>query len=187
MEYEREPKPLRGIYVILRSRALVLDAGDHVTRLTLTPHGIDYEVLRLEHGTESLADGWTSDAEELETHPSGPAAESKAQKDPPAEITGKLKTKPKEGRADARGNATAWAKFAAHEEGRDEAHMYSATFHRASARLALALERDTTITVQCYVRPSAQPNRMDSMSVFRIIGHALEADGGPAAEPPSHE
>jgi hypothetical protein len=93
-------------------------------------------------------------------------------------VTGRLKTRAKEGRADRSGKPTAWAKLAAHEEGQEAAHMYSATFHRHTARIALALEHDAQVTVQGYVRPSANPNRMDALSVFNIVAYP----GKPARE-----
>jgi hypothetical protein len=88
-----------------------------------------------------------------------------------ATITGKLKSQPREGRSDGAGNPTAWAKLAAHEEGRDEAHMYSATFHRHTVALALRLEKEMIVTVKGYVRESADPTRMDGLSVFGVINY----------------
>ena len=40
-------------------------------------------------------------------------------------FTGKLKTKPKEGRRTTKGKPTAWAIFAAHDEEQEEAKAYS--------------------------------------------------------------
>jgi hypothetical protein len=85
------------------------------------------------------------------------------------QLTGKLKSKPKAGRPDSQGKPTVWAKFAAHIEGEPEAHMFSTTFHRASAEQALKFEKDERITVQGYIRPSQEPGRMDMLSVFAIL------------------
>jgi hypothetical protein len=84
------------------------------------------------------------------------------------QLSGKLKSKPKPDRPDSQGKPTVWAKFAAHIEGESEAHMFSTTFHRASAEQALTFEREDRITVQGYIRPSQEPGRMDALSVFAI-------------------
>lgn len=84
-------------------------------------------------------------------------------------LVGRLKSTPREGRPDSRGRPTAWAKLAVHEEGRDSARMFSATFHAATTSKALALSSDAQVIVEGYVRPSDDPKRMDAVSVFSLI------------------
>jgi hypothetical protein len=88
-------------------------------------------------------------------------------------LTGKLKSKPKAGRPDSRGKPTTWCKLAVHEEGHEGARMYSTTFHRAAADQALKLVTDQVISVQGYVRPSSDPERMNQLSVFNILSPKL--------------
>ncbi len=84
-------------------------------------------------------------------------------------LTGRLKAKPKEGRADRSGNPTAYARFSAHVEGEREAHDYIATFHRHTAAVALGLPSSAKITVEGYPHPSSSSNRLDSFSVINIL------------------
>jgi len=96
------------------------------------------------------------------------------EKEPTITVTGRLKTEPREGRPDSRGNPTAWARLTAHEEGREDAHLYSATFHRHTAKIALGLEREAQITVQGYAHLSEDPGakRLDTISVVNILNYS---------------
>ena len=102
-----------------------------------------------------------------------PALEAVAsdEKEAGVTLTGRLKTKPRPGRPDSKGKPTAWARFAAHQVGEDEAHMYSASFHRHTAQIALELSAEDRLTVQGYPHPSEDPNRMDTFNVFNIIDY----------------
>lgn len=84
-------------------------------------------------------------------------------------LVGRLKSTPREGRPDGRGRPTAWAKLAVHQEGRESAHMYSATFHAATTSKVLALAADSQIIVEGYIRASNDPSRMDALSVFSLV------------------
>lgn len=88
-------------------------------------------------------------------------------------LQGKLKSKPSEGRPDARGNTTAWARFAAHEEDRDGAHLYSTTFHKHTAGIALSLDNNAPLTVQGYLHEQDDPGsrRLDTLSVINVIDY----------------
>jgi hypothetical protein len=90
-------------------------------------------------------------------------------------LTGRLKSKPREGRPDTRGNPTVWARLAVHEEGSEKAQLYSATFHRHTARIALGLNLDAAITVQGYPHFSDNPDRMPTLSVINIVSYPSKA------------
>lgn len=96
-----------------------------------------------------------------------PTADSSGQKT--MRLAGRLKSAPRVGRPDSRGRPTAWAKLACHEEGRDSAKMYSATFHGGTTNKALTLEAESHVVVEGYVRVSDDSKRMDAISVFKII------------------
>lgn len=90
-----------------------------------------------------------------------------------AVLSGRLKSTPREGKADRSGNPTAWARFAAHEEGQRDARFYIATFHRHTARIALGLPREVRLTVEGYLHRSNDPTgrRLDTISVFNLIAY----------------
>lgn len=159
MTQEHGPERLRSIHIDLATRSVTFQAEGSATRLVWGVEGLLYEVL----GARSIAD---RSAEEPTSQPASDEA-----CDATVTVTGRLKTRAKEGRPDRSGKPTAWAKLAAHEEGQEAAHLYSATFHRHTARIALALEQDAQVTVQGYVRPSSNPNRMDALSVFNIVAY----------------
>lgn len=91
----------------------------------------------------------------------------------PVVLSGRLKSQPREGRPDSRGRPTAWTRLAVHEDDRPDAHLYSATFHRGSARIALRLAADAAITVEGYPHLSSDPSagRLDTLSVFRVLDY----------------
>ena len=90
---------------------------------------------------------------------------------PTVTLTGRLKTRPKPGRPDGKGNPTAWAMLAVHEEGSHAARMLSTTFHRHTAGIATGLPQDSVITADGYVRKNPDPTKSDSYSVFRLINY----------------
>jgi hypothetical protein len=160
---DRAPSPpyqglLRTLQFDLQAMTVTLETVDRATiTLQLTEAGVV---------TSVQAAAPTEDA----VFPaSDPSADQTSAGKILATITGKLKSRPRQGRPDANGNPTAWAKLAAHEDGLVEARMYSATFHRHTAALALSLDKDTTVTVRGYVRRSSDPGRMDGLSVFGIV------------------
>lgn len=168
-ETERSPVPLRAIHINLESRAVIFEAQNGLsTQITLSPEGLLYALiqppLRSERAVEQpLPDG---PAEALAPGPRAEKASSTV-------VTGRLKTQPKEGRPDNQGHPTAWARLAVHEEGLPSAHLYSATFHRASRRIALTLAVNDQITVEGYPHPSGDPaeKRLDTLSIFRFLNY----------------
>ena len=86
-------------------------------------------------------------------------------------LTGRLTTKPREGKADRSGHSTAYARFAAHEPDRQGPHDYIASFHRHTVRIALGLPRDAQITVEGYPHPSQDEKRLDTFSVINLVSY----------------
>jgi hypothetical protein len=156
---ERQPERLKTIHIDLEARTIIFQAGQTETKLTFSTEGLLYEVLGADPITDRSVDRLTGESDGAK------------EKESSVTLTGRLKTQPKEGRADRRGKPTAWAKLAVHEGARDQAKMYSATFHRHTAKIALGLRRDALITVQGYVRESAAPQRMDSVSILNLLAY----------------
>jgi hypothetical protein len=98
-------------------------------------------------------------------------AEPAEEKESTITLSGRLKSIPKEGRVDGSGFPTAWARFAAHEAGVNQAHMYLATFHRHSREIALGLKIDAPIIVEGYPHTSTEPGKTDTLSVVHIIDY----------------
>jgi hypothetical protein len=179
MSAENEEKylHLRAIHIDLVGKAIVFEAEDRTaTKLVLTPQGILYQLLHSSPPIDRAVDQLTSSARDdvISESPadfSSREASAAKQKSPTVTLTGRLKSLPKEGRPDAQGHPTAWARFAAHEEGYESGHLYLATFHRASRRIALALAVNDQITVEGYSHPSGDPmgKRLDTLSIFRLL------------------
>jgi hypothetical protein len=111
-------------------------------------------------------------AQPAETVPSAsPASTADAAKEKEKTITlsGKLKSKAQPGKPDRSGKPTAYADFAAHVEGEENAHYYVATFHRHTREIALKLAKEAPITVTGYPHPSTSPKRTDTFSVVNIV------------------
>lgn len=162
-EHERSAVNLSAVYISLKDRFITFEAEDETaTRLTFSAEGILYEVL----GPYSLAD---RAVERLISADETTEADPAKEKERTITVTGRLKTQPRIGRPDSRGNPTAWATLAAHEEGRDGPHVWSLSFHRHTAKIALTLEKDAQVTVHGYPRQSSDPQRMDGLSVFNIL------------------
>jgi hypothetical protein len=107
--------------------------------------------------------------EEVEA-PVSPASAAK-EKEKTAILTGKLKSKPQSGRNDRSGKPTAYADFAAHVEGEEDAHYYKATFHRNTRNIALKLPAEAQITVFGYPHPRNSPRSRDTFSVVNIVDY----------------
>ena len=148
-------------------------------RIRLSGFHVDLEnkVIRLEAGGEPFAqlryepqDG-TIIFESLRTFPASSAEEAKEQEQHVI-FTGKLKTKPKEGRRTTKGKPTAWAIFAAHDEEQEEAHLYSTSFTDSARPIALRLSQDAQITVKGYPpKPATEEGRNDRLNVFAILNY----------------
>lgn len=156
--------PLTGIQIDLKERSITFTTEDQATRLLLTPQGILYQLVRRTAIAERSVQKLVADDTQAESD-----ATISSEKDPTVTLSGKLKSKPRQGRADGQGNPTAWARFAAHEPGTEEAHFYLATFHRHTAEIALKLLPDAALTVQGYPHPSQHKDRLDTFSVVNIV------------------
>ncbi|GAC1344537.1 MAG: hypothetical protein NVSMB27_05640 [Ktedonobacteraceae bacterium] len=164
---------LTGIYLDLPRKTVVLAAGvEIVGALSLTESGIIFDARpravndldgRIEEAAEVLTPGASS--------PPTESVSSETEKPKAVTLQGKLKSKPQPGRPDSRGNKTAWARFAAHEEDRDGAHLYSTTFHKHTVEIALGLDKDTSLTVQGYPHLQEDPGtkRLDTLSVINLL------------------
>lgn len=150
---------------------------EHVEGLPLTAIYINLEEHRVElessHGTvasvsfPSVGTIYFNGGEPRPTDSvSGP---EDGEKNRPIVLTGRLKNKPREGRADRSGNPTAYARFSAHVEGEEGPHDYIATFHRHTTQLALGLAANAQITVEGYPHASQSEKRLDSFSVINVL------------------
>ena len=160
---------LSGIHLNLDERSITFEADRQpVARVTLAPEGVIFEAI-------PPTDGPTLPAETMAEIPTSatPEPTPRREPEPRSVLPGKLKTKPRAGKPDRRGNPTAWARFAAHIEGEDEAHLFSATFHRHTAKIALTLERNDPLTIEGYAHPSTDPagTRLDSFSVINLVAY----------------
>jgi hypothetical protein len=177
-EQQEGPVPLRRIAIDLQEHSITFETdGQAATRLTLTSAGVLYQLLGSPLITERSVDQLTTPARDdvaaLAEDPLPIEPDTAKQRNPTVALTGRLKSQPKEGRPDNQGHPTAWATFAAHEEESERGHLYSATFHRASRRIALSLAVNDQITVEGYAHPSGDPTgkRLDTLSVFRLLNY----------------
>ncbi len=109
----------------------------------------------------------------LETLLAAPAMETEPLRESQRTVTltGRLKTKPREGKADRSGNHTAYARFTGHDPDRQGPHDYIATFHRNTAPKALQLAKNAQITVEGYQHPSGSDKRLDTLSVINLVNY----------------
>ena len=130
----------------------------------LTHLGLTKEARATKRFVETLA--------ELGTVPESIYAGENKEEEEHAIFTGKLKTKPKEGRRTTKGKPTAWAIFAAHDEEQEEAKAYSTGFTDSARTIALSLSQDAQITVKGYPPiPATEEGRNDRLHVFAILNH----------------
>lgn len=169
--------PLTGIYLDLPSKTVVLAAKDQlVASVRLTPEGLVFQAnpdpatpLQPSETVPTLS----PDEGSSPTTPDLAGTVIETEKPKAVTLQGKLKNKPRVGRPDSRGNPTAWARFAAHEDDRENAHMYSATFHKHTASIALGLEAEMPLTLQGYPHEHDDPGskRMDTLSVITLLDY----------------
>ena len=130
----------------------------------LTHLGLTKEARATERFVETLA--------ELGTVPESIHTEEGKEEEEHVIFTGKLKTKPKEGRPTTKGKPTAWAIFAVHDEEQEEAKAYSTSFTGSARPIALRLSQDAQITVKGYPPiPATEEGRRDRLHVFAILNH----------------
>jgi hypothetical protein len=152
MESGYDHSPLRFIHIDVKSGLTVL-VGEDGRAISCNPNLLLQKLL-------SPASPELTPAEPVE------------EKESTVTLSGRLKSVPKEGRVDGSGFPTAWARFAAHQEGSNQAHMYLATFHRKSREIALGLKPDAHIIVECYPpHPANEPGKSDTLSVIHIINY----------------
>ncbi len=166
MTREREEISIFAIHFNIKERSLEFeDENGEMTKLTFPSSGTIYFTRPQDPTKEQV-----------------PPVEHPAQQDQPeltlaverektTTFTGKLKTKPKQGRVDGSGHPTAWARFAAHVEGEKDAHVFSATFHRAAAKAALNLNKEDQIVVDGYPHIYNNPKRLDTLSVVHVVSY----------------
>lgn len=177
---QRRRVNLTAIHLDLTERTVSFQAGEEtVGKVTLAPQGIIFEAFPTVDELPHLADEAEVVTGELVASEEATNQESRVEREGRVTLSGRLKTKPRAGKPDRRGNPTAWARFAAHVEGEDGPHLYSATFHRHTAKIALGLERDAALTVEGYAHPSRDPagTRLDTLSVVNLVAYPGQGDG----------
>jgi hypothetical protein len=156
MRQEQQPSPLRHIHVDLENWSIVLEGADG-RAISFTPSLLLQRLL-----SPTPTDLAPASVDDSSQNP---------EKNPTITLAGKLKSLPKEGRPDGSGLPTAWARFAAHEEGASQAHMYLATFHRRARELALGLKPESQLIVEGFAHPASSPDKLDTFSVIHIINY----------------
>jgi hypothetical protein len=162
--------PLKGIYIDFDERAIEFeDQHGTVGRIVFSGETVLVEGHLL---TLASAPELTHEGSEPTVEPASPVAEQR-EKQPTTVVSGKLMSQPKEGRADNRGKPTAFARLAVHEEGRDDAHLYLATFHRHTTAIALGLRIGSPVTVEGYSHVNTDPTnkRLDTFSVINVVNY----------------
>src|SRR5215207_8622801 len=106
MGQEQQPSPLRHIHVDLENWSVILEGADG-RAISFNPNLLLQKLL-----SPTPTDLPPASAEDSSQAP---------EKSPTITLAGKLKSQPKEGRPDGSGLPTAWARFAAHEEGSSQA------------------------------------------------------------------
>lgn len=168
--------PLSGIHLDLTEHSITFEADHKPIAKVVFSSGTLY----FQTTSQSLPEGSVA-AESSTTGALAPTEESTPSEDSPTievrerestiVLSGRLKSKPREGRPDGRGNPTAWARLAAHEDGEEKAHLYSTTFHRHTAKIAMGLDFNAPITVEGYRHVYDDAQRMDTLSVINFLSY----------------
>jgi hypothetical protein len=171
MNAETESIRVTSVTIALEDQTITLESDAiPVAKLRFSLGSIYFEPLR------PVAEGQVSDLGQDAAAQSSTTVEDlePVEKDRPVILQGKILGRVREGRPDSRGRKTAWGRFAAHDDGAENAHLYSATFHRACAGTVLGLPPDSHLVVEGYIHPSTDPEggRLDSLSVFRLVKRA---------------
>jgi hypothetical protein len=164
MTPERQPDiRLTGIHINLVEQVVTLEAEDgRKARLGFSPAG-----------NPLPAEGETLEALVAEDEDVGwqpePSPVEQRERQQTIVVSGQLRSQPKPGRPDRQGRPTAWARLAVQEAGSDQAHLYSATFYRATTAIALGLPRGADVTVEGYPRAGDQADkRLDTFAVLAL-------------------
>lgn len=159
----------------LEQRSISFTTDDRrVATFRLAPKGLIFESPFSRTSRPDAVDAPTSHTVETATsHEPSQQAAAENEKARASIFQGKLKSKPIPGRPDARGNPTAWARFAAHDPDQDGAHLYSTTFHRHTVDIALSLDKESQLTVQGFPHEQSDPNsrRLDTLSVINLLDY----------------
>jgi hypothetical protein len=152
---------IQSIFINLRAKSVMIEGDSNFLLFNLTPSGITYGIVDI-----PPPDAPPGMLEYLRA-----GEEAAIKKSLTLTFTGKVKGDVRQGRPDAKGNPTAWARLAVHQDREDQAKVLSTTFHRAAADIALTLKQEDQITAQGYLRPSDDPTKMDRFSVFHVIDY----------------
>lgn len=161
------------IHISLVRRSITFVAQEQpLARLTLSPHGLMFEY----PAGQGPADGLSVEeagrlASQVETADVQESQAADEEIEGMVIRAGRLKSTPKEGRPDRSKKPTAWAKFAAHEEGSEQAHMYLATFHGGTRAIALGLNSGDALTIEGFPHINEDPERSDTFSVIKILNY----------------
>lgn len=163
MEQETRGVPISSIHINLAERSITLEAENEAVAKLIFSSGTIY----FNPPKEALEEQVQS--QESPEQENEPELELSLEREKTVTFTGRLKGKPRQGKADRSGHPTAYARFAAHEEGREGAHIFLATFHRGAANIALNLSKEAQVTVEGYHHHSDDAKRMDTLSVVRFV------------------
>jgi hypothetical protein len=101
------------------------------------------------------------------------ADEPKEEKNPTTVLTGRLLSNPRQGTPDKQNRPTAWAKFAAHVDEEDEAHLFIASFQKQTTQVALdILKKGSQMTARGYHHPSTIADRLDNFYIIHLINYS---------------
>lgn len=172
--------PVTAIRIDLSDLSITFEADKKpIAKLGLSAGTIYFQIPSLSPSAARITAGGDEGDSESPAEDSAPSEATK-EKERSVVFSGRLKSRPRQGKPDSQGHPTAWARLAVHEEGRDDAHMFSATFHRGSARIALNLPVDAQVRVEGYPHPSNDPEgkRLDTLSVFRFLSAPTKQESG---------
>jgi hypothetical protein len=166
--------PITRIALDLEQRSLTVSHHERVlARVTLAREGLIFQSPTANAAPEEMAQPIVDAPAVLPA-----AVQEQREKEAAVTLEGKLKTKPVNGRPDRSGKPTVVARFAAHVENEEQAHMYFATFHRHTAGLALGLDANVPLTVQGYTHPTSNPEeRLDTLSVIHLLDYPGKPQG----------
>jgi hypothetical protein len=171
MSSERQPKDIRltGIHIDLIDQVVTLEAQDgRKARLSFGQPTTLFETHPRPPTEADTPDELVSDDESGWSEPDSVRQRSPEQQQTVV-LNGQLRTQPKAGRPDRQGRPTAWARLAVSEEGAELAHLYTATFYRATTAIALRLSKGSQLTVEGYPHAGdATKKRLDTLSVIAL-------------------
>ena len=160
--------PFTDIHINLTDKSIILKKEDEIVATLVFEGKIPAAgVIFFGNQPQVLSDSPFDEEGETPVSPVSPAKE----REKTVTLSGKLKSKPQPGRNDRSGKPTAYADFAAHVEGEEEAHYYKATFHRHTRGIALKLPIEAQITVFGYPHPRESAKSTDTFSVVNIVDY----------------